>query len=68
MPQFTRNTSTSFRVILVYTDDIILIGSDFSYVKKFIDLLKSKFLLKDLNMLFFLGIGVTKAYDYFLFS
>lgn len=68
MPQFTHNTSTSFRVILVYTDDIILIGSDFSYVKKFINLLKSKLLLKDLNMPFFLGIGVTKAYDYFRFS
>lgn len=46
---FIHNTSSSFTVMLVYVDDIILIRSNLAIVKKFTSLLKEKFLLKDLD-------------------
>lgn len=46
--------------VLVYVDDIIIMGNSSAHVQNFIDLLGRRFSLKDLGLLsYFLGIEVT---------
>ena len=54
----------SILIVLVYIDDIIVIGSSTSQISKLIQFLASNFTLKDLgNLHYFLGIKATRAKD-----
>ena len=56
---FTRVTSNKPIYVLVYVDDIIIIGSSVGAVKQLVTSLNTKFALKDLSSLnYFLGIQV----------
>jgi hypothetical protein len=59
---FTKSSSESFTILLVYVDDIILAGnslSEFQYIK---DILHSSFKIKDLGQLkYFLGLEVAHS-------
>jgi len=47
-------------VLLVYVNDIILVGNDVSHVKEVKEILNKNFRIKDLSQLsFFLGLEVT---------
>uniref|UniRef100_A0A3Q7H262 Reverse transcriptase Ty1/copia-type domain-containing protein n=1 Tax=Solanum lycopersicum TaxID=4081 RepID=A0A3Q7H262_SOLLC len=59
---FVRHTSSSTTYLLVYVDDIIITGSDPSYISSFTQSLDLEFSLKDLgNLSFFLGIEVSRV-------
>lgn len=61
---FVRNIGDFVVWLLVYVDDIVLIGNNMSGINKVKDFLKSKCLIKDLGKLkFFLGIEVIKYDD-----
>jgi hypothetical protein len=58
---FTRQIGTSFIVLLVYVDDIVLAGNNSADIASFIQLLNLKFKLKDLGDLkYFLGLEVAR--------
>uniref|UniRef100_A0A803NGF7 Reverse transcriptase Ty1/copia-type domain-containing protein n=1 Tax=Cannabis sativa TaxID=3483 RepID=A0A803NGF7_CANSA len=66
---FIRVTSTSCIYVLVYVDDIIVMGSDDVLVNKLITKLSTTFALKDLGPVdYFLGIQVTTNLDAILLS
>lgn len=53
-----------FFVLLIYIDDILIIGNDPTFSSNLISHLNNVFLLKDLGDInFFLGIEITKIYD-----
>lgn len=57
---FVKCTSSELMFILVYMNNIIFIGSNVTYLHYFVIALHTKFVLKDLNALyFFLGLQVT---------
>ncbi|KAH0645844.1 hypothetical protein KY284_033728 [Solanum tuberosum] len=59
---FVRHTPSSTTYILVYVNDIILTGSDPSYISSFIKSLDVQFSLKELGDLsFFLGVEVARV-------
>uniref|UniRef100_A0A3Q7JC68 Reverse transcriptase Ty1/copia-type domain-containing protein n=1 Tax=Solanum lycopersicum TaxID=4081 RepID=A0A3Q7JC68_SOLLC len=59
---FVRHTPSSTTYLLVYVDDIIIKGSDPSYISSFTQSLDLEFSLKDLgNLSFFLGIEVSRV-------
>lgn len=59
---FVRHTPSSTTYLLVYVDDIIITGSDPSYISSFTQSLDLQFSLKDLdNLSFFLGIEVSRV-------
>ncbi|KAG8495625.1 hypothetical protein CXB51_013396 [Gossypium anomalum] len=59
---FIRQTGTQFLYVLVYVDDIIVIGTDSSDIEGFIKTLHDTFYLKYLGQLsYFLGIEVTRT-------
>nr|GEW47173.1 retrovirus-related Pol polyprotein from transposon TNT 1-94 [Tanacetum cinerariifolium] len=59
---FTKKDTSSFTVILVYVDDLLITGSDSSQIHKLKDQLSTTFAMKDLGPLnYFLGIEVTRA-------
>ena len=59
---FTRKTSTTFTVLLVYVDDIILAGSSLSEIERIKGLLNDYFKIKDLGKLkYFLGLEVARS-------
>ena len=59
---FVRHTPSSTTYLLVYVDDIIITGSDPSYISSFTQSLDLEFSLKDLgNLSFFLGIEVSRV-------
>lgn len=50
--------------LLVYVDDIIIMGSSSAHVMAFINVLSVRFSLKDLEELsYFLGVGTTRSAD-----
>ncbi|GKC27431.1 ribonuclease H-like domain-containing protein, partial [Tanacetum coccineum] len=56
---YTKSDKGVFLALLVYVDDIIIIGNSVSKIEKFKVFLKSKFMIKDLGKLkYFLGIEV----------
>ncbi|RVW83070.1 Retrovirus-related Pol polyprotein from transposon RE1 [Vitis vinifera] len=56
---FVLNTGGNLLYLLVYVDDIILIGNDDTMIHKFMQLLAHQFCLKDLGHLsYFLGVEV----------
>ncbi|XP_028081589.1 uncharacterized protein LOC114283003 [Camellia sinensis] len=61
-------TSHSITILLIYVDDILLIGSDSSYISSLITHMHSTFSMKELGLLnYFLGIAVTSSSSgYFL--
>ena len=59
---FTHTQGTSFTMLLVYVDDILLIGNNPNYVAGLKKLLDDKFGLKDLgSLIYFLGLEVTRT-------
>ncbi|KAH9752991.1 retrovirus-related pol polyprotein from transposon RE1 [Citrus sinensis] len=61
---FLRRTKSSIIIILIYVDDILIIGSDCVELEEFIKLFSSTFALKDLGRLsYFLGIEVLYGHD-----
>lgn len=58
---FTKKSPTGITLVLVYVDDILLTGSDTSYIADLIKSLSTKFVMKDLGTLsYFLGIEVLR--------
>lgn len=58
---FTKLNGCSFTILLVYVDDIIIIGDDVIYIDQFKKVLDQWFKLKDLKTLkFFLGLEVAR--------
>ncbi|GKD23982.1 ribonuclease H-like domain-containing protein, partial [Tanacetum coccineum] len=56
---YTKYDKGVFLTLLVYVDDIIIIGNNVSEIKKFKVYLKSKYMIKDLGKLkYFLGIEI----------
>jgi Reverse transcriptase (RNA-dependent DNA polymerase)/GAG-pre-integrase domain/gag-polypeptide of LTR copia-type len=56
---FLCHTSTSLTIVLIYVDDILLTGSDSSFILQLISSLSTSFSLKDLGSLhYFLGVQV----------
>ncbi|GKE35556.1 ribonuclease H-like domain-containing protein [Tanacetum coccineum] len=56
---FTKSFGDVFIALLVYVDDIIIIGNSLAEIKKVKQFLKTKFMIKDLGKLkYFLGIEV----------
>ncbi|GJX14642.1 ribonuclease H-like domain-containing protein [Tanacetum coccineum] len=61
---FTKRSDTVFIALLVYVDDIVIIGNDKSEIENFKLFLKSRFQIKDLGKLkYFLGIEVSDNKD-----
>ena len=61
-PLFTYTSNTSFTVLLVYVDDILLIGNNPSCVESLKQLLDAKFGLKYLGSLrYFLGLEIART-------
>ena len=59
---FTKTIGTSSTFVLVYVDDIIVIGNDSSTIQQLKDFLAKNFFLKDLRRLkYFLGIEVARS-------
>ena len=66
---FFRRTKSDIIIMLIYVDDIIIIGNSNKDVEKVIVKLSKTFALKDLgNLNFLLGIQVTKNQDTILLS
>ena len=60
--QFTRQNYSSFTVILIYVDDILLTGNDFTEIQRVKDCLLQQFCIKDLGDLkYFLGIEFSRS-------
>ncbi|GKC71361.1 putative RNA-directed DNA polymerase [Tanacetum coccineum] len=58
---YTKTSGQSFVIVLIYVDDILITGNDFSEIGKCKELLNSKFLIKDFGELkYFLGIEIIK--------
>lgn len=61
---FIRRSESHLLYVLVYVDDIIVTGSDFYAIDKFVEQLDVQFSLKDLGRLsYFLGIELTYTED-----
>lgn len=61
---FFHHGDNPLNIVPAYVDDIIIIGSDSSYIIHLIQALKSKLSLKDLDYLhFFFGIEVSRSID-----
>jgi hypothetical protein len=59
---FTKHSSTSFIVILVYVDDLVLGGIDMAEINRVKTMLNDKFSIKDLGALkYFLGFEVARS-------
>jgi len=59
---FTKFTSSSYMALLVYVDDIVLVGTHLDEFKKIKGILDQNFDIKDLGILkFFLGLEVTHS-------
>ena len=59
---FYRNSNAGIILLVVYMDDIIIIGSDFKGISSLMSFLQSQFHIKDLGMLrYFLGIEVMRS-------
>ncbi|KAG8501162.1 hypothetical protein CXB51_003279 [Gossypium anomalum] len=66
---FIRQTGTQFLYVLVYVDDIIVMGTDSGEIEDFVKALHDTFSLKDLGQLsYFLGIQVTRTSHGFFLS
>jgi hypothetical protein len=67
---FIRHTSTSITLILLYVDDMIIIGDDTASIRDLQKFLSQHFEMKDLGTLsYFLGLEVTSSSDdYYLFQ
>lgn len=65
---FVLQTSTAITVLLIYVDDILLTGSDPSYIAQLVSQMHATFAMKELGtMSYFLGIAVHRtAQGYFL--
>ena len=59
---FTKSSSSSFTILLVYVDDIILAGNSLSEFQTIKDILHNSFKIKDLGQLkYFLGLEVAHS-------
>lgn len=59
---FSKKTSCSYTVLLIYVDDIIIGGNDLTYIEQFKKGLDNQFKLKDLGVLkYFLGLEVARS-------
>lgn len=59
---FTKYTSSGRTMILVYVDDLVLVGDDMSEIEFVKSLLDSKFSIKDLGTLkYFLGFAIARS-------
>uniref|UniRef100_A0A2N9IYG8 Uncharacterized protein n=1 Tax=Fagus sylvatica TaxID=28930 RepID=A0A2N9IYG8_FAGSY len=67
---FIRHTSTSITLILLYVDDMIIIGDDTASIRDLQKFLSQHFEMKDLGTLsYFLRLEVTSSFDgYYLFQ
>lgn len=65
---FVLQTLTAITILIIYVDDILLTGSDPSFITKLVSQMHASFAMKELgNMSYFLGISVTAtAQGYFL--
>ena len=61
---FTKISGNSFTVMLIYVDDMIIIGNDENVIAALKESLHTKFRIKDLGQLqYFLGIEVARSTD-----
>lgn len=59
---FTRGKGASFVALLVYVDDILIIGPSIAEIDSVKSLLRSSFMLKDLgNAKYFLGLELSRS-------
>ena len=66
---FVFSTSDTMIYLLVYVDDIIIIGDNDGAVQNFITLLAERFSIKDFGpLIYFLGVEVTSHPHGLLFS
>ena len=60
---FTKSKGNSFTAVLIYEDDILLIGNDFKEIQHLKTSLLEKFLIKDLgNLKYFLDIEFSRSW------
>lgn len=58
---FTRKSASSFTVILIYVDDLIILGNDLAAIGQIKDYLHCHFKIKDLgHLMFFLGLEIAR--------
>lgn len=61
---FTKVSSNSFTVVLIYVDDMIITGNDNNAIAALKNSLRTKFRIKDLGQLrYFLGVEVARSTD-----
>lgn len=66
---FTQHNSHGTTLVLIYVDDILVTGSNTSYITGLISLLSTHFAMKDLgNLSYFLGIEVVSHQDSLILS
>ena len=59
---FTKKTTSSFTVLLVYVDDILLVGDNYDHINEVKRILNDNFKSKDLGQLsFFLGFEACRS-------
>ena len=59
---FTRQNNSSFTVLLIYVDDILLTGNDLTEIQRVKDCLLQQFRIKDLgDQKYFLGIEFSRS-------
>ncbi|KAJ0762639.1 putative RNA-directed DNA polymerase [Helianthus annuus] len=59
---FVKSINSALIILLVYVDDIIVTGNDANEINNVKELLKSKFMIKDLGLLkYFIGIEVIRS-------
>ena len=59
---FTKVFTTGFPTILVYVDDLVVVGNDLHEIQSMKNLLDARFKIKDLGeRIFFLGMEVARS-------
>ncbi|KAL2898459.1 Retrovirus-related Pol polyprotein from transposon TNT 1-94 [Bienertia sinuspersici] len=65
---FTKGSGNQFTVVIAYVDDLLIVGTDLSFIQHLKQLLHQAFTIKDLGELkYFLGLEVLRSSDGFYY-